>query len=193
MRSILRPGRRALLGALALAGALSAPALAQVVAPGEEGELANFLPPRPDTQICYARKYGADHLQAHPAQTVTEIAFRLAYYRHEPDDTYKEGQRNYYFAMLAKRRSDAKALTAFGECRPNGDRIWCGVECDGGGVGVSRKPGDKVLVSLGEDGRIRMSEGCDEEEAVDLEAGADDREFLLGRVEGAACPAYDDW
>ena len=35
--------------------------------------------------------------------------------------------------------------------------------------------------------RIRMSAGCDEEDAVDVEGGADDREFLLSRAEDAAC------
>jgi hypothetical protein len=185
--------RYAFAAGLAALCALALPAAGQSVKPGEEGALADFLPPEPGRHICYARTYAADHLRQHPKQTVTEIAFRLAYYRHEPDEFYKQGQRNYYFALLAKRRGSSRTLTAMGECGPNGDSIGCGVECDGGGVSVSRKPGDRILVSLGEDGRIRMSEGCDEGDAVDLEAGADDREFLLGRVEDAACPAYEDW
>lgn len=168
-------------------------ATGQAIEPGAEGALADFLPPEPGRHICYARTYSADHLKQHPKQTVTEIAFRLAYYRHEPDEFYQQGQRNYYFAMLAKRRGSSRTLTAMGECGPNGDRIGCGVECDGGGVSVSRRSGDRILVSLGENGRIRMSEGCDEGDAVDLESGEDDREFLLSRVEDAACPAYEDW
>jgi hypothetical protein len=163
---------------------------AQTVMPGEEGELANFLPPKPGSKICYARTYSTEHLKKHPQQRVTEIGFRLAYYRHEADAFFPKGQRNYYFAMLAKQRGGSATLTAMGECAPYGDRISCGVECDGGGVTVSRRPGDKILISLD---RIRMSAGCDEGDAVDLEAGADDREFLLSRAPDSECPAYDDW
>lgn len=187
------PTRCALLLWLGIAALWAASAVGQPITPGEEGALAKFLPPEPGRNICYARVYTAEHLKAHPEQTVTEMAFRLAYYRHEPDEYYKEGQRNYYFALLAKRRGSSRTLTALGECTPSGDRIACGVECDGGGVVVSRRPPDRILVSLGENGRIRMSEGCDEEDAVDLESGKDDREFLLTRIEDAACPAYDEW
>ena len=177
-------------GAFCLSALLAGLAGAQTVTPGEEGELAKFLAPEPGRNICYARVYSPEHLKKHPKQQVTEISFRLAYYRHEPDDFFPKGQRNYYFAMLAKQRGSDRTLTAIGECGPGGDRISCGVECDGGGVTVTRRPGDKILISLG---RIRMSAGCDEGDAVDLEAGEDDREFLLSRVEDADCPAYDDW
>jgi hypothetical protein len=125
-------------GAFCLCILLTGIAGAQTVTPGEEGELAKFLPPEPGRRICYARTYSAEHLKKHPQQTVTEVAFRLAYFRHEPDDFFPKGQRNYYFAMLAKQRGDG-------------------------------------------------------EDAVDLEGGADDREFLLARVPDAECPAYDDW
>jgi hypothetical protein len=163
---------------------------AQTVTLGEEGELANFLEPEPGANICYARTYSTEHLKKHPQQKVTEVGFRLAYYRHAPDDFFPRGQRNYYFAMLAKQRGSDKVLTAMGECGPNGNRISCGVECDGGGVSVARRPDDRILISLD---RIRMSAGCDDEEAIDLEGGADDREFLLSRVPDSECPAYDDW
>jgi hypothetical protein len=177
-------------GAFCLCILLTGIAGAKTVTPGEEGELAKFLPPEPGRRICYARTYSAEHLKKHPQQTVTEVAFRLAYFRHEPDDFFPKGQRNYYFAMLAKQRGSDRTLTAMGECGPNGNRIGCGVECDGGGVSVARRPDDRILISLD---RIRMSAGCDGEDAVDLEGGADDREFLLARVPDAECPAYDDW
>ena len=182
--------RMAFYGAFCVSAAMLVSAGAQTVTPGEEGELAKFLAPEPGRHICYARVYSPEHLKKHPRQQVTEVGFRLAYYRHEPDDFFPKGQRNYYFAMLAKQRGSDRTLTAMGECSPDGDRISCGVECDGGGVTVSRRPSDRILISLD---RIRMSAGCDEEDAVDVEGGADDREFLLSRVEDAACPAYEDW
>lgn len=166
----------------------------QAIAPGEEGELANFLEPVAGQRICYARIYSSAHLAKHPKQRVTEIGFWLAYHRFPPDEFYPQGQRNYYFALTAKRKGSGRLLTARGECGPNGNSIGCGVECDGGGVSVTRRPGDKILVSLGKDGWIRMTEGCDEEEsAVNLEAGEDDREFLLSRLPDSACPPYGAW
>lgn len=169
------------------------PVFGQAIPPGEEGALADILPPKPDSRICYARSYTAEHLKAHPEQTVTEVAFHITYHRHEPDEFYRQGQRNYYFAMPVKRRGSSETITAIGECGTNNGRIFCGVECDGGGVVVSLRAPDKLLLDLGAHGYIRMSAGCDESDAVDLEAGADDREFLLSRVADAECPAYEDW
>lgn len=168
-------------------------ALAEPVPPGEEGELAAFLPPTEGAHICYRRVYSPGHLAEHPEQTVTEIDFRLAYYRHDPDEFYPKGQRNYYFAMLVKQRGGDRTLTAMGECVAYGDKISCGVECDGGGVSVSRRKAGTILVDLDAFGRIRMSEGCDEAGAVDLEPGKDDRSFLLTKTDDASCPSYEDW
>lgn len=174
--------------------AVPLPAVAQAIAPGQEGELAKVLKPEPGSRICFGRVYTPDHLARHPKQKVTEISFRLSYHRFPPDEMYPQGQRNYYFAMLAKRRGNDRTLTARGECSSDGTGIGCGVECDGGGVSLTRRPGDKLLVTLGEGGWIRMTEGCDAEEgAVNLEAGEDDHEFLLSRLPASACPPYGAW
>jgi hypothetical protein len=169
------------------------PAMAQPVEPGAEGELANLLPPEVGRRVCYARRYDAAHLNAHPQQKVAEIKFRLAYYRHDPDDYAPQGQRNYYFAVLARLRGQDETLTSIGECVPFEGQISCGVECDGGGFALTRRPPDKVLISLGDEGRLRMTRGCDESDSVDLESGADDKEFLLTRTDDKSCPAYEDW
>ena len=171
-------------------------AFSDTVAPGEEGELLKFLPPQPGKHICFARVYTADHLVQHPKQKVSEIEFRLAYYRFEPDEYFPQGQRNYYFEVLARLRGQNKLLKSFGECSSAGDRISCGVDCDGGGVVVERtaKP-NHILLSLDEYGYLRMTGGCggDEEgEGVNLEPGEDDHKFLLTE-KSEPCPAYDDW
>ena len=97
---------------LGIASAAPFAATGQPVPPGEEGELASFLPPEEGARICYRRAYSPEHLAKHPDQTVTEVEFRLAYYRHDADEFYPQGQRNYYFAMLAKRRGGDRTLTA---------------------------------------------------------------------------------
>lgn len=171
----------------------STPAAAQPVAPGEEGELIDLLPPEVGRRVCYARAYSQEHLAQHPKQKVAEIQFRLTYYRHEPDDYSPQGQRNYYFEVLARLRGQTDMMTSTGECTSYEGAIFCGVECDGGGVNVTRRPPDRILVSLAEMGRLRMTHGCDESDSVDLEAGEDDVEFLLTRTDDASCPPYDDW
>lgn len=188
----MRLGGPAIFG---IAVGIASAAGAQPVPPGEEGELLAFLPPRHGEHACFARAYDSAHLAAHPDQTVTAMEFRIAYFRWESDDLYPLGQRNYYFALRAKRRGEASELTAMGECTPLGEGIGCGVDCDGGGIRVSRDVDGTVLVDLGEDGRIRMTPGCGDEEtgAIDLTSGKDDRWFRLDPVPGAQCQGYDDW
>ncbi|MDH4987555.1 hypothetical protein QEZ47_18940 [Aminobacter anthyllidis] len=178
---------------LAIAGAR-----AQAIEPGREGELANFIPPAAGARACFGRVYDAAHLKAHPQQRVTEMQFRLAYYIHDPDEFSPKGQRNYYFEVLARLRGhkQPKPLTAMGECRPteDGKAIFCGVDCDGGGVMVKRSGDGKIMVDLEALGRLRMTVDCGEDEdGIEVTSGADDKRFLLSKLPDAECPAYDDW
>lgn len=168
-------------------------ALAQAITPGKEGELAKIVAPKDGEVACFSRSYDKKHLTAHPNQQVTDVQFRLTYYQHEPDGNFPKGQRNYYFQMLAKTRNHPKRLTAMGECGPKGSGIFCGVECDGGGVMLKRRDGGKLLVDLEAMGRIRMSESCDDEEGVEIESGKDDKTFLLDPLKASQCPVYEDW
>lgn len=173
------------------------PVAAFVITPGEEGELANFVPPEDGARACFARSYDAAHMAKHPRQTVAEMQFRLTYYVHEPDEFYPQGQRNYYFELKARQKGQSQILTAAGDCflADGGKAIFCGVDCDGGGVTVSRT-GDagKILVDLTTAGRLRMTVSCDEEEdAVELTPGEDDKTFLLTETPPAECPVYEDW
>jgi hypothetical protein len=174
---------------------LAHPAGAQPVEPGEERQIAELLAPEPGARICFARDYDEAHLKAHPHQQVQSIGFRLDYFAHEPDEYWPKGQRNYYFELRAVLRDGGREATAGGECvpSPDGENIYCGVDCDGGAVLIRRAAGGgKILVDLEATGRIRMSEGCDEA-GFDLEPGVDDKVFLLSEVPAGSCPAYDDW
>lgn len=170
---------------------------AQAIEPGKEGALGNLLAPTPGKRQCYGRTYSKDHLDAHPKQTVTDVRFQLTYYRHQPDEFYPKGQRNYYFRMMAKLHGSSKTYTAIGECSASGSNIFCGVECDGGGVNIRSRPEGKLLVFFsGPNAEIRMTEGCDgadESDYIELKPGSDDKEFLLNPVSGSACPAYEKW
>lgn len=163
------------------------PAAAQPVTVGEEGALAELLAPEPGASICYARTYDADHLKRHPDQTVTSVLFSLEYFRHDPDDYFPDGQRNYYFGMGVNLRDRPGLLSTGGECTLGEGTIWCGVDCDGGGVLLKREGSGVILIDLESTGRIRMN-GCGggEGDAIDLEPGLDDKVFRL-EADAEAC------
>lgn len=177
------------------ASMLAMPVPAQPVEPGQEGQLAALLPPRPGARVCFARTYDAAHLQNHPHQKVRSMSFRLAYYRHQPDTYFPGGQRNYYFDLRARLRTGPE-MRALGECTPQDDgrNIACMVECDGGGILV-RQTGKQgqLMIDLAATGGIRMTTSCDDEEGVELQPGRDDKRFLLTQLPADRCPAYDDW
>lgn len=176
--------------ALALLAA-APPALAQPVPPGAEGALAAVVALNHNEAACYVRAYDAAHLKQHPKQTVTQMLFRLRYVDHRKDRSDPVDQRNYYFTLAAKQRGRAKLLRADGECSPAAGGFRCIVECDGGGVDVTQDLSTKtLLIDLTGLGRIRMTQGCDEEtEGVELTPGADDRSFRLSRADAKACAA----
>lgn len=180
---------------IGLACMVDAPVRAQAIEPGEERQIAALLPPNPGASICFARHYDSAHLQKHPRQQVRSIAFRLAYYRHDPDAYFPKGQRNYYFELRARLRNGPE-MRSGGECAPGSDgtNIACMVECDGGGVLVRKTAGPgQLLVDLEATGRIRMSLGCGEGDGVDLEPGLDDKRFLLTQLPADRCPGYEQW
>jgi hypothetical protein len=176
---------------LALSPALAA---AQAVPPGEEGELGKLLPPVPGTRICHERVFSEDDLATHLDQTVTAMTLRIAYYQFEPDQFYPQGQRNYYFALVARLRDHEQPLTAIGECGPWDDKVSCGVDCDGGGFTFTIVDKDAVRIDFGENPRLRMTAGCSEEgNAVVFTPAPADRAFVLSKIGSDACPAYEDW
>ena len=166
------------------------------VEPGKEGNLAEFIRPVPGERVCFARNYDAAHLAKHPKQTVSAVKFLLAYIKHDPDQYRKDGQRNYYFTLEVRFRDrPGKRLTTGGDCFPGDGVIRCSVECDGGGIQVrwSKRP-ESILVDLASTGFIRLNDcGGEDESGRALKPGADDRAFLLTRIGGAACPAYEKW
>jgi hypothetical protein len=155
--------------------------------------VTSLVPAENGAKACFSRVYDASHLARHKDQKVVEMGFRLAFVVEKNDDgsTYE----SWRYALDAKRRGDAKAAVATGECGNEGGRSFCGVECDGGGVYVVPQPDGSLLVEFGDSRGIRMTAGCgeDEDDFVMLEPGKDDKAFRLARLPDAQCPAYADW
>jgi len=99
--------------------------------------------------------------------------------------------------MQVKVRGRNVILTTSGICRkgeppnpwhlkhlPPPDALWCGVECDGGGIGVASR-GDHAMMYLGS---IMMSvKSCGGESDEALLGNKDDQVFRLNRVNEREC------
>jgi len=160
-------------------------AITVLCAPALAGELDAFVPPQDGATVCWSRLYDAAHLTQHPEQKVSQMGLALTY--HGPANDLGE---YYQFRLEAQLRDGTRGF-ATGPCEARNGKMWCGVECDGGGVAVGLRNGGAVLLDLTETGYIRLAESCDAEEAdgFELMAGRDDRTFLLGGASAKECKA----
>jgi hypothetical protein len=132
---------------------------------------------------CFVRNYDRAHLASHPHQRVTNVRLLIK--------PAPRGQPHAYeFSLQMKVRGNNQTLSTEGQCDKRGAGLECMVECDGGGVNVSPRPGH-VMMSLE---RIRMATcgNAEDENAIEIEGGKDDRVFRIDRVNEAACrkPAF---
>lgn len=142
------------------------------------------------TYACFVRRYDADHLARHPKQKVAAMkllisaevdpedkelhtSFRLGFrYRHRSGDFDSSGSCNHV------------VLTASG----GGEvRLGCGVDCDGGGIGVALSRDDKSAIVRLERVRVWQNNKPDDDAEHSLTAGADDKIFRLDRADNSEC------
>lgn len=153
-------------------------------------ELRALFPEETNTPACYARAYDAKHLADHPQQKVTAMELRLVLRTVGSDD---DTARGHLFQMRVKTRGSKEVMTGIGPCMVEGGKVFCGIECDGGGVYVKKRDDGALIVSFDDMWGIRLADDCgeDDEEAAALKPGKDDRSFRLDPV--ASCPAYEKW
>lgn len=163
-------------------------------------KLKALLPPASGAQACYARTYDAKHLAEHPKQKVSAIMLYLRYVLDAEEERALTGTSTsdpdafrYDFTLAATFRNRPETVYASGQCSST-ESIFCGVECDGGGVELEPHPAEHgaLLVRLDRgSGFIRMTPGCGDEleDAVLLESGADDKVFKLKAAPVAQCAA----
>jgi hypothetical protein len=186
-----------LVGTLSALALLSGtPALAQSdLQPGFDKRLLLLAPAKDKAQSCFLRRYDAAHLKSHPKQRVEAIGMCVEVERIEPEEKGDPVRYRYNFDFAAKVKDQARPAKTGGECgfsymppeeqsRIASKPIWCGVDCDGGGVNVeARKEGAELLVRLD---RIRVSSECggadDESNSFDITGGADDKLFVVPRT-----------
>ena len=138
---------------------------------------------------CFVRRYDADHLARHPKQKVAAMkllisaevdkedkelhnSFRLGFrYRHRSGDFDSSGSCNH--AVFAKSGNEV--------------RLGCGVDCEGGGIGVALSRDDKSAIVRLERVRVWQNNKPDDDAEHSLVAGADDRIFRLDRTDNSEC------
>lgn len=145
--------------------------------------------PAKKSYACFVRKYDSDHLAQHPKQKVATMKLLMTAEIPSDASTF-----NYSFRLGVKYRNRSTNFESFGDCghvvaENTGQeiRFGCGVDCDGGGLGVALAKDDKSAVVQFERVRIWRRNTSPEETAKDLVAGADDGKFRVDRADLREC------
>ena len=145
-------------------------------------------PPGHKTYACFVRRYDASHLAQHPKQKVSAMKLLVTAEEASEDKTV-----NYSFRLGFKYRHRAGNFDSSGFCshtvaENNGGeiRLGCGVDCEGGGIGVAMRDDRSALIRLE---RIRIWERnkADDDASNDLVGGADDKIFRVDRADLHEC------
>lgn len=145
--------------------------------------------PTQKSYACFVRKYDGDHLAQHPKQKIA--AMKLLMTAEIPSDA---STFNYSFRLGVKYRKRSTNLESFGDCghvtaedAGKEIRFGCGVDCDGGGLGVSLARDDKSAIVELARVRVWKRNTSPEETGEDLVSGDDDEKFRLDRVNLTEC------
>jgi hypothetical protein len=136
---------------------------------------------------CFVRRYDARHLARHPRQQVSAMKLLVA------AETDPESKTLVYaFKLAVQFRGRTETFQSGGECGHAEDaesgHLGCGVDCDGGGIGLVLAKDDKSVVMKTERVRIwRDDAEDDEEQDLPQLGGGDDRAFRLDRATPDAC------
>ena len=138
--------------------------------------------------VCFLRRYDAAHLAGHPLQKVSVMRLLVTAERIPEDDAL-----NYSFRLGLKFRDKPGDFDSSGDCGhglategDNKGRLYCGVDCDGGGISVELPPANTFLLVRLEFIRIWNNNKPDDD-GFSLSGGADDKVFRLERTNLADC------
>lgn len=150
-------------------------------------ELSDFVPTEDGASACWQRLYDEAHLADHPDQQVTAMTLLMSYL------TFEDGSEGmHYFGLDVSLRNGRKGTTS-GGCWLSEGVVRCGVDCDGGGLALSRNDDGSVLADLEAYGYISLESECGggdgELQSFPLEPGHDDKQFFLQPADAKLCKA----
>jgi hypothetical protein len=138
---------------------------------------------------CFVRRYDAAHLARHPKQKVAAMKL-LVSAEHDTED----GQLHTSFRLGFRYRHRSGDFDSSGSCHHTvftrqGDeiRLGCGVDCEGGGIGVALSKDNKSSIVRLQSVRVWLHNKPDEDAERSLVAGQDDGVFRLDRAESSEC------
>jgi hypothetical protein len=138
---------------------------------------------------CFVRRYDAEHLARHPKQKVASMKLLISA---ELDTEDKQLHNSFRLGFRYRHRSGD--FDSSGSCRhavftKDGSeiRLGCGVDCEGGGIGVALSKDDKSAIVRLARVRVWQNNKPDEDAELSLVAGADDGIFRLDRTDNKEC------
>jgi hypothetical protein len=139
---------------------------------------------------CFVGRYDAQHLAAHPAQTVSAMRLIVTGER-DPESANSI----YSFRLALNFRDRDGNFESFGSCgRESADRhlsgadLGCGVDCDGGGYSVDMaEDGKSVLIKIDHGFRIWKDKNADESTGIEFKPAAGDKTLRLTRADAEQC------
>ncbi|MDF0515993.1 hypothetical protein P0R31_01895 [Bradyrhizobium yuanmingense] len=146
-------------------------------------------PPGDKAYACFIRRYDADHLARHPKQKVASMKLLVSA---EFDKEDKELHHSFRLGFRYRHRSgdfDSSGSCNHAVFTRSGDevRLGCGVDCDGGGIGVALSRDDRSAIVRLERVRVWQNNKPDDDAEHSLTAGADDKIFRLDRADNREC------
>ena len=140
---------------------------------------------------CFVRRYDAAHLAQHPKQKVAAMKLLVSA---ETDAVDNQLRNSFRIGFRYRHRSGA--FDSSGSChhavftKDGGEvRLNCGVDCEGGGVGIALSKDDKSAIVRLESIRIWLHNNPTEDKDRSLVAGQDDGIFRLDRTDNSECAA----
>jgi hypothetical protein len=138
---------------------------------------------------CFVRHYDAEHLARHPKQKVASMKLLISA---EYDKEDKELHNSFRLGFRYRHRSgdfDSSGSCGHAMFTKNGNevRLGCGVDCEGGGIGVALSKDDKSAIVRLARVRVWQNNKPDDDAEESLVAGADDKIFRLDRIDNSEC------
>jgi hypothetical protein len=140
---------------------------------------------------CFVRRYDDEHLARHPKQKVASMKLLVSA---EVDQEDKQLHNSFRLGFRYRHRSGD--FDSSGSChhvvftKDGGEvRLACGVDCEGGGIGVALAKDDKSAIVRLASVRVWLHNKPDDEAERSLVAGQDDGMFRLDRTDNSECAA----
>ena len=138
---------------------------------------------------CFVRRYDAEHLAHHPKQKVASMKLLISA---EMDTEDKQFHNSFRLGFRYRHRSgdfDSSGSCHHAVFTKDGTeiRLGCGVDCEGGGIGVALSKDDKSAIVRLARVRVWQNNKPDYDAELSLVAGADDGIFRLDRTDNKEC------